>query len=85
MKKILVVVLTLIMCLSLCACGNKDMWDTVYTYDYAIIELPTGEVVEGNVVTWSDYEDGDSIQVTIKTENGEKTYLTHLSNAILIT
>lgn len=85
MKKFIAVILALIMCLSLSACGNKDVWDTVYTFDYAIIELPSGEIIEGEVTTWNDYEDGDSIQVTIKTEDGDKTYLTHISNAILIT
>ena len=85
MKKIFAVILTLIMILSLTACGNKDMWDTVYTFDYAQITTQSGEVVEGKVVSWTDYDDGDSIQVTIKTENGETTYLTHISNVTLIT
>lgn len=85
MKKIFIVVLALIMTLALCACGNKDMWDTVYTFDYAQITTQTGEVVEGEVVSWTDYDDGDSIQVTIKNEDGEKTYLTHISNVTLIT
>ena len=51
--------------ISVSGCGNKDLWDTVYTYDYAIIQLQNGEVVEGKVEKWSDYEDGDQIQVTI--------------------
>lgn len=85
MKKFIVVVLALIMSLSLTACGNKDMWDTVYTFDYAQITTQKGEVVEGKVVSWTDYEDGDQIQVTIKTEGGEKTYLTHISNVTMIT
>ena len=84
MKKIFTVVLALIMTLALCACGNKDMWDTVYTFDYAIIRTADGDGVEGEVVTWNDYE-GDPIQVTIKTDDGELTYLTHICNVTLIT
>ena len=84
MKKFIAVILALVMSLSLVACGNKDMWDTVYTFDYAIIRIANGDVVEGEVVTWNDYE-GDSIQVTIKTDDGELTYLTHICNVTLIT
>ena len=84
MKKFIAVILALIMSLSLVACGNKDMWDTVYTFDYAIISTADGDVLEGEVVTWNDYE-GDSIQVTIKTDDGELTYLTHICNVTLIT
>ena len=84
MKKFIAIILALIMSLSLVACGNKDMWDTVYTFDYAIIRIANGDVVEGEVVTWNDYE-GDSIQVTIKTDDGELTYLTHICNVTLIT
>lgn len=61
-------------------CGNKDMWDTVYTYDHAIISLQNGEIVEGRVESWSDYEDGDQLQITID----GKTYLEHSSNVDLI-
>lgn len=84
MKKFIAVILALVMSLSLVACGNKDMWDTVYTFDYAIIRIANGDIVEGEVVTWNDYE-GDSIQVTIKTDDGELTYLTHICNVTLIT
>ena len=69
-----------IVSISVSGCGNKDLWDTVYTYDYAIIQLQNGEVVEGRVEKWSDYEDGDQIQVTID----GKTYLEHSSNIDLI-
>lgn len=59
---------------------NKDMWDTVYTFDYAIIKLPNGEIVEGEVDSWTDYEDGDQLQVTID----GKIYLTSTLNCTLI-
>ena len=64
----------------LTGCGNKDMWDTVYTFDYAIIKLPNGEIVEGKVDKWTDYEDGDQLQVTID----GKLYLTSTLNCTLI-
>lgn len=65
----------------LTSCGNKDMFDTVYTYNNAIISLPNGEVIEGKIDSWTDYEDGDQIQV--KLDNG-KTYLVHSEDIVLI-
>lgn len=61
-------------------CGNKDMFDTVYTYDYGIVRLANGEIVEGKVEKWTDYEDGDQLQITID----GKTYLSHASDCTLI-
>ena len=79
-KKIVAVMLTSLMILGLTGCVNKDMFDTVYTFNRAIIELPNGEIIEGKVDRWSDYEDGDQIQVTI---NGT-IYLVHSSKCVLI-
>ena len=79
-KKIVTVMIAGMMMLSLIGCGNKDMFDTVYTFDRAIIELPNGEVIEGKVDRWVDYKDGDQIQVKINS----KTYLVHSSNIVLI-
>lgn len=81
MKKILMVLfLIIIMSLSLCSCGNKQFFDTTYTFDKAIIALPNGELVEGTIDSWTDYEDGDQIQVKI---NGT-TYLVHSEDIVLI-
>ena len=82
MKRIIVLLLVIIAvlsCLVLSGC-NKQMLDLTYSYEYAIIGLPNGEVVEGKVSSWTDYEDGDQLQVKI---NG-KTYLVHSSNVVLI-
>ena len=79
-KRIVLVFMLVAMCLSLCACGNKDMWDTIYTYDRAIIALADGSIVTGRVQNWTDYEDGDQIQVKID----GKTYLVHSMNVTLI-
>lgn len=80
-KKIALLLITIVMTLSLCACGNKTLLDTTYTFDKAIIRLPDGSVISGEVTTWTDYEDGDSLQITLKDGN---TYLVHASNAVLI-
>lgn len=44
---------------------NKTVADLTYKYNYAWIELPGGDVVEGPVQSWTDFEDGDQIQVRI--------------------
>ena len=81
MKKILVtVIMAILLATTLSGCGNKQIFDTTYTFDKAIISLPNGEVVEGKIDSWTDYEDGDQIQVKI---NGV-TYLVHSSNVVLI-
>lgn len=56
------------------------MIDFTQSYERAIIYLPNGEVIEGKVSSWTDYEDGDQIQVKID----GKTYLVHSSNIVLI-
>ena len=82
MKKIIVLLLSVILVLSaaLLAGCNKQMVDLTYSYEYAIIGLPNGEVVEGKVSSWTDFDDGDQIQVKI----AGKTYLVHSSNVALI-
>lgn len=79
-KKLLLLALSAGVVLGCTGCGNKDMWDTVYTYDKAIITLPNGEVIEGKVESWTDYEDGDQLQIKID----GKTYLVHSGDCILI-
>lgn len=48
----------------LTGCGNVDVIDTVYTYNKAIINLGNGEVIEADVKSWRDYEDGEQLQIT---------------------
>ncbi len=82
MKKyitIALVVLLAAMSLILLGC-NKQMVDLTYSYERAILSLPNGEVIEGKVSSWTDFEDGDQIQVRID----GKTYLVHSSNIVLI-
>lgn len=79
MKKIICVLLILVMTLSLVACGNRQTFDVTYTFDRAIIELPNGEIVDGKITSWRDYE-GDQIQVKID----GTTYLVHSADVVLI-
>lgn len=79
MKKFLCLLCACVMALALCSCGNKQLFDTTYTFNKAIIGLPDGSVVEGKVSSWNDYE-GDQIQVVID----GTTYLVHASNIALI-
>ena len=82
MKKRIAIVLALMVLLAsavLAAC-NKQMVDLTYSYERAILSLPNGQIVEGKVTSWTDFEDGDQIQVRID----GKTYLVHSSNIVLI-
>ena len=58
--------------------GNRTLIDTKFYYDYAIVQLANGDVIEGKVDSWRDYE-GEQLQVTI---NGE-TWLVHSANVSL--
>lgn len=63
MKKIIAILMTLILVIvCFTGCGNMDMWDTVYTYDRAIIQLANGEVIEVEIDKWATYE-GEQIQI----------------------
>lgn len=59
---------------------NKQIVDFTYSYEKAILQLPDGTVVEGKVQSWTDYANGDQIQVKI---NG-KQYLIHSEDVVLI-
>lgn len=80
MKKVLGFLLVTMMTLGLTGCGNKQVFDFTYTFNRAIISLPNGEVIDGKVDSWTDYESGDQIQVVI---NGV-TYLVHSEDIALI-
>ena len=79
-RVILVILLAVLLVLTLCSCGNRKIFDTTYKFTYAYVELPNGEIVEGKVDNWRDYEDGDQLQVTI---NGV-TYLTNSTRIVLV-
>lgn len=74
-----VVAMLVVLGLSLTGC-NYNMIDLEYQFDRAIIKLPNGEVVEGKVTSWRDYEDGEQLQVEID----GVLYLTSSYNCVLI-
>lgn len=78
--KLTVLVLVLFLAGIILAACNKQMIDTTYKFDRAIIELRNGTIVEGKVQSWTDFEDSDQIQVKID----GVTYLVHSSNIDLI-
>lgn len=77
MKKCIIALTILAMTITGC---NKQIIDTTFNYDKAILTLPNGELIEGNIDNWRVYEDGDQIQVKIN----EITYLVHSENIVLI-
>jgi hypothetical protein len=84
MKKIAIVALIIVLCLTLTACqiGNRKIGiDTTQTFRWAIIQMGNGELIEGPVDSWRDFDESDVVQITIK----GVTYLTHYANAILAT
>ena len=72
MRKLAIIVSIIILAVSSAAC-NKQVVDLTYSYERAIISLPNDEIVEGKVQSWTDFEDGDQIQVKID----GVTYLVH--------
>ena len=79
MRKFAAIVSGIILVISLSGC-NKQVVDLTYKYDRAIISLPNGEIIDGKVESWMDFEDGDQIQVKID----GKMYLVHSSQIALI-
>ena len=73
------IILAILSIMMLVGC-NRQPVDLTYSYDRAIIKLPNGEIIDGKCSSWRDYEDGDQIQIVID----GTTYLTHISNAVLI-
>ena len=69
MKKVIAIVLAVIviaMCFTGCGGYNKQILDLNRNYNRAIIQLANGEVVEVEIDKWSDYEDGEQIQIIAK-------------------
>lgn len=78
MKRVFCLIVVLCLCIGLAGC-NKQMMDLTYRYNYAWIEMPDGTCVEGPVQSWTDFEDGDQIQVKID----GITYLTDTTRCVL--
>ena len=80
MKKVVAIILSGFLAVSLSAC-NRQLVDMTYNYAYGYVELPNGECVEGTVDSWTDYDDSDQIQVKID----GVTYFTDTTRVVLTT
>jgi len=83
MKKVILIALLLITVLMMtgCSLGNRQIGlDFKQSFDEAIIILHNGEMIEGKIDNWRDFDESDVVQVTIE----GITYLTHYSNVILM-
>ena len=78
-KKIIAILCVTVMTFGLTGCGNKKVFDLQYSFNYAIIQLPNGEIIEGKVDSWKDYE-GEQLQIEID----GIVYLTNSYNCTLI-
>ena len=77
MKKLLI---SAALAFGLAGCGNLDMFDTNYTYHYAITKWPDGTVKKIEVEQWNDYE-GEQIQI-ISTDGN--IYLLSMNSTVLV-
>lgn len=80
-KKILAIAMVATMMFGITGCGNKDLFDTVYTYDKAIVAMTDGESVTIEIKQWKDYEDGEQFQITAKDDT---VYLVNSVNCVLV-
>lgn len=79
MKRLLALALVLVLMIGLlCGC-NRTVLNVTFDYERAMITLPNGEVIEGKVEKWTDWEDG-----TVEVFIDGKSYYTHSVNVILI-
>ena len=85
-NKIVGLLMSVMIAFSLVGCSddvdpcNKQFADLTYSFERAIIRLPNGDIIEGNVDSWRIYTDSDQIQVKID----GITYSVHSSNIVLI-
>ena len=54
--------------------------DSRWNFNWAIIQLGNGELIEGEITNWRDFSNSDTVQVTL---DNEITFLSHYSNIIL--
>ena len=77
MKKLLFV---LSVAALLVGCGNRDMFDTVWSYDTAVTRWPDGTIKTIKIKQWRGYE-GEQLQVIAKDGT---VYLLSSFNTVLI-
>ena len=79
MRKLLVTLVTPLIMFILTSC-NHGIIDTKYQYNYAIMILPNGTIIEGKIIRYNDYE-GEQLQLV--SEDGN-IYLVNSSYTTLI-
>lgn len=70
MKKLTILFAVILSILSLSGCvGNNEIWDGFTnesnTFGYAMVELPNGQIYEGEIDKWADYE-SDAVKIRFK-------------------
>lgn len=81
MKKIIAIIMLTCVLLTLIGCGNYQMVDLNYKFDYAYISYGDGTVEKVEVASWRDFEDGDQLQIT---GTDGTVYLVHSENCVLV-
>ena len=80
MKKIITIALMLLILVG-CQENRKYNWlGDSQGFNYAIIQLADGKIVEGKIEYWTDFSDGDQLEVKID----GTIYLIHSANCTLI-
>lgn len=75
-------IIVMVVCLLLTFVGcNKQLIDTNQKFDYAYLSFGDGTVKKVEIKSWTDFEDGDQIQITAKDGT---VYLAHSLNCILV-
>ena len=78
-KIVSVMVLLIVFLFLITGCGNKDWWDTQYTFKYAYCYYDN-TVTSYKLDKWTDFEDGDQLQLEL--DNGN-VILVHASRCML--
>lgn len=81
MKKLITILLLTALILATAGCGNKQVFDFEYVFDYAIVRFPDGEVRTIEIEKWRDYDDGEQLQITDKEG---RIYLVSSINTVMV-
>lgn len=77
---IIIMVLVLVLVFIAIFNNNRSINTNDTRFTWVIIRLGNGELIEGEITSWRDFNDSDMIQVII---DGNLTVLTHSSNVLL--
>ncbi len=83
MKKIILVILLVAILFTATACtvGNRQVGiDTAQSFNRFKIVFG-GDVIDGNIKVWRDYDDSDVVQITA---SDGTVYLTHYMNVLMM-